>query len=120
MNLHHKKIVLLRRRQRIRKGIFGSEERPRLSLHFSGKHIYAQCVDDDKGCTLAYLSTQGINDEPKIHKTNVDGAAKFGKLFGELALKAGIKKVIFDRGIKRYHGKVKAFADSVREVGIVF
>lgn len=117
MNLDHKKCVQLRRRLRIRKNVLGSAERPRLSLHFSEKHIYAQCIDDTCGRTLVYLSTQSKNT---AHKSNVAGATEFGKAFGDAAIKAGVQAVVFDRGIKRYHGKVKAFADSVRSVGVQF
>jgi large subunit ribosomal protein L18 len=119
MNLDAKKIIKRRRRMRIRKTVLGTVARPRLSLHFSGKHIYAQCVDDDCGKTLVYLSTVTRKMEEKL-KPNANGAVIFGKIFGEAALKAGIVDVVFDRDTKRYHGKVKAFADSVRSVGVKF
>ena len=119
MNLGHKKSIQLRRRLRIRKGVSGTADRPRLSLHFSDKHIYAQCIDDTCGHTLAYLSTQSPLAKEGC-SLNVAGAEKFGKLFGDVALKAGINKVVFDRDIRRYHGKVKAFADSVREMVVEF
>jgi large subunit ribosomal protein L18 len=104
---------------RIRKNVLGTISRPRLSLHFSGKHIYAQCVDDDNGRTLVYRSTAIKNGESAM-KSDTNGAVIFGKIFGEAALKAGVADVVFDRGTKRYHGKVKAFADSVRSVGVRF
>jgi large subunit ribosomal protein L18 len=119
MSLDDKKVVMRRRRLRIRKGVLGTISRPRLSLHFSGKHIYAQCIDDDRGKTLVYLST-AAKDAVRGLKVNVDGAVIFGKIFGEAALKVGVRDVVFDRGTKRYHGKVKAFADSVRNVGVRF
>ncbi|MDR0417944.1 MAG: 50S ribosomal protein L18 [Puniceicoccales bacterium] len=119
MNFDDKKIVKQRRRQRIRKNVIGTIVRPRLSLHFSGKHIYAQCIDDDHGKTLVYRSTAAENEIQKA-KANTEGAVVFGRIFGEAALKAGIVDVVFDRGTKRYHGKVKAFADSVRSVGLRF
>jgi large subunit ribosomal protein L18 len=119
MNFDDKKVVKQRRRLRIRKNVLGTVSRPRLSLHFSGKHIYAQCIDDDRGRTLVYRST-AIKKEAPAMKANTDGAIAFGKIFGEAALKAGVADVVFDRGTKRYHGKVKAFADSVRSVGIRF
>jgi large subunit ribosomal protein L18 len=68
---------------------------------------------------LVYRSTVAKNDVSAI-KPNADGAVAFGKIFGEAALKAGVVDVVFDRGTKRYHGKVKAFADSVRSVGVRF
>jgi large subunit ribosomal protein L18 len=119
MNFDDKKIIKQRRRLRIRKKVLGTLARPRLSLHFSEKHIYAQCIDDDQGRTLVYRSTAAKNGVPAA-KANGDGAVALGKIFGEAALKAGIDEVVFDRGTKRYHGKVKAFADSVRSVGVRF
>ncbi|MDR2201134.1 MAG: 50S ribosomal protein L18 [Puniceicoccales bacterium] len=119
MNLDDRNKARQRRRLRIRKTVLGTTSRPRLSLHFSGKHIYAQCVDDDAGKTLVYLSTVS-KDPEKRFRVNVDGAISFGKLLGKAVLNAGIRNVVFDRDRKRYHGRVKAFADSVREVGINF
>jgi large subunit ribosomal protein L18 len=104
---------------RIRKGVLGTLSRPRLSLHFSGKHIYAQCIDDDTGRTLVYLST--VAKKPNgTYGTNISKTTSFGELFGKAALDAGIVAVVFDRDKKRYHGKVKAFADSVRNMGLKF
>ncbi|MDR2812917.1 MAG: 50S ribosomal protein L18 [Puniceicoccales bacterium] len=119
MNFDDKKIIKQRRRLRIRKNILGTLSRPRLSLHFSEKHIYAQCIDDNHGRTLVYRSTVAKNGVP-VAKPTADGAVTFGKIFGEAALEAGIGEVVFDRGTKRYHGKVKAFADSVRNTGVRF
>jgi large subunit ribosomal protein L18 len=119
MNFDDKKIVKCRRRLRIRKNVLGTISRPRLSLHFSGKHIYAQCIDDDHGRTLVYRSTAAKNGV-SVTKANAERAVDFGKIFGEAVLKAGVVSVVFDRGTKRYHGKVKAFADSVRSVGVMF
>ncbi|MDR0740235.1 MAG: 50S ribosomal protein L18 [Puniceicoccales bacterium] len=119
MSFEDKKIIKQRRRLRIRKNVLGTVSRPRLSLHFSGKHIYAQCIDDDHGRTLVYRSTV-VKNEVSAIKPNTDGAIAFGKIFGEAALKVGVVNVVFDRGTKRYHGKVKAFADSVRSVGVRF
>lgn len=119
MNLHQKKQVQLRRRLRIRKDLLGTSARPRLSLHFSGKHAYAQCIDDTCGQTLVYLSTRS-KEAQNAAKVTVERAIAFGKDFGDVVVKANIKQVVFDRGIKRYHGRVKAFADSVRSVGVEF
>ncbi|MDR1435491.1 MAG: 50S ribosomal protein L18 [Puniceicoccales bacterium] len=119
MNFDRKKISKHRRRMRIRKAVLGTVSRPRLSLHFSGKHMYAQCVDDSAGRTLVYLSTVSKAPAEKL-KMNVDGAASFGKLFSKIALDSGIGNVVFDRDTKRYHGRVKAFADSVRDAGLRF
>jgi large subunit ribosomal protein L18 len=119
VNLDYKKSLKYRRRMRIRKAVLGTSNRPRLSLHFSGKHIYAQCVDDDLGRTLVYLSTVAKDPAQRLG-ANVGGAASFGEAFGKAALDAGVKDVVFDRDTKRYHGKVKAFADAVRGVGVRF
>jgi large subunit ribosomal protein L18 len=104
---------------RIRKTVLGTRLRPRLSLHFRGKHIYSQCIDDDVGRTLVYFSTIEKDSAKKI-KINVEGAASFGEVFGKMALGTGIVDVVFDRGTKHYHGRVKEFADSVRNMGVKF
>jgi large subunit ribosomal protein L18 len=119
VNLNCKKDLKYRRRMRIRKAVLGTSVRPRLSLHFSGKHMYAQCVDDNLGRTLVYLSTVA-KDPVRRLRANVEGAASFGEAFGKVALDAGIVDIVFDRDTKRYHGKVKAFADAVRSVGVKF
>ena len=104
----------------IRKRVIGSSERPRLSLKISGKHMYAQCIDDAVGHTLVFLSTLDSQSKESGIKINVDGAAKFGQLFGAKAIGAGIKEVTFDRNGRRYHGCVKAFADAARQAGLLF
>ena len=95
--------------------------RPRLSVHRSGMHIYAQVIDDVNGHTLVAAST--IEKDVKgAHKTgaNVAAATAVGKLVAERAVKAGIKEVVFDRGAYLYHGRVKALADGAREAGLKF
>lgn len=95
--------------------------RPRLSVFRSSQHIYAQLIDDDKGCTLA--SASSIEKEMREALTigaNVEAAAKVGALLAQRAKEAGIKEVVFDRGGYHFHGRVKALADAAREGGLVF
>ncbi len=120
MKLEKKKELLQKRRWRIRKKVVGSAERPRLTVHFSNKHIYAQCIDDASGKTLVYLSTNGKDLIDQKLRPNIAGATKLGKVVGEKAKGAGIETVVFDRGGRLYHGCVKAFADAAREAGLKF
>ena len=120
MNLKKKRQLLQRRRWRIYKKVKGTAERPRLAVYFSHQHIYAQCIDDCKGATLLYLSTLAKDLKDKNLKPNVTGATEFGKIFGEMAKKTGIQKVVFDRGLRHYHGVVKAFANAARGTDLAF
>ncbi|MBN9533886.1 MAG: 50S ribosomal protein L18 [Alphaproteobacteria bacterium] len=93
--------------------------RPRLSVYRSGKHIYAQVIDDRAGETLAAASTH--EKDAGLAKTyNVDAAGAVGKKIAERALAKGVKQVVFDRGGYIYHGRVKALADAAREGGLEF
>jgi large subunit ribosomal protein L18 len=106
---------------RIRKRVSGTAERPRLAVHFSGKHVYAQVIDDDAGRTLAAAATteeQVVGDAKA--GANCASAEKVGKTIAERLLSKKIDKVIFDRGGFLYHGKVKALADAAREGGLKF
>ena len=95
------------------------EIRPRLSIHRTGKQIYAQVIDDVKGVTL--VAACSLDKDLKLKKgSNRDAAEKVGKLVAERASKAGIKKVQFDRGRFVYHGRVKALAEGAREGGLEF
>lgn len=95
--------------------------RPRLSVHRSTQHIYAQVIDDVNGVTLAAASTIDNDLKSKLKATtNKDAAAAVGKLLGERAKKAGVEKVTFDRGSFAYHGRIKALADAAREAGLSF
>ena len=120
MNTIRKAELLQKRRWRIRKKVAGTAERPRLSVRFNGKHIYAQCVDDDEGRTLAFLSTLDKDMRASKVAANLKGAETIGKAFGEKAMAAGITKVVFDRGGRGYHGCVRKFADAVRAAGVQF
>ena len=91
--------------------------RPRLSVHRSGKHIYAQVIDDEAGKTLAAASTLSAHDGAT---SNVDAAALVGKRLAEAAKKAGVTQVVFDRGGFLFHGRVKALAEAAREAGLEF
>ena len=91
---------------------------PRLSVFRSGKHIYAQLIDDRQAATIASAST--AEKEGKAKGYNVDAAGMVGKKIAERALAKGIKQVVFDRGGYIYHGRVKALADAAREGGLEF
>ncbi|SDE32039.1 MULTISPECIES: 50S ribosomal protein L18 [Kordiimonas] len=93
--------------------------RPRLSIHRTNQHIYAQIIDDVKGATLAAASTVEKDLRADSSK-NIEGASKVGKLIAERAKAAGVKSVVFDRGGFIYHGRVKALADAAREGGLEF
>jgi large subunit ribosomal protein L18 len=109
------------RHTRIRKKVSGTTERPRLSVHFSGQHIYAQVIDDTLGQTLASANTteKEFRDD-KGSRANIATAIKVGKTVAERASAKAVAKVVFDRGGDRYHGKVKALADAAREAGLQF
>jgi large subunit ribosomal protein L18 len=100
---------------RIRAKLAGTGERPRLNVYRSLNHIYAQVIDDQAGVTLVSAST--IKSKTG---GNVAAAKEIGKAVAELAVKKGIKKVVFDRGGYLYHGRIKALADAAREAGLEF
>ncbi len=111
-----------RRKRRVRRALTArSAGRPRLSVHRSSKHIYAQVIDDARGTTVAAASSLEKDVKGSL-KTGADkaAAAAVGKLIAERALKAGIKEVVFDRGGYLYHGRVKALGDAAREGGLNF
>src|SRR5437764_15171452 len=95
--------------------------RPRLSVFRSGKHIYAQVIDDLKGLTLAAASSLDEGLKAKLKSgANKDAATEVGKLIAERAIAAGVKAVVFDRGGYQYHGRVEALAAAAREGGLSF
>ena len=106
----------LKIKQRIRTKVFGTAERPRLTVFRSNSQIYAQIIDDTKGTTLASASSLAIKD--KVTKT--EKAAVVGKAIAEAAKKAGVETVVFDRNGYLYHGRVKQLADAAREAGLKF
>jgi large subunit ribosomal protein L18 len=105
---------------RIRKKIFGTSEKPRMSVFRSNTQIYVQLIDDNKGATLAAASSleKTIVGLGKMKKT--DQAKQVGKLIAEKAQQAGISTVVFDRGGNLYHGRVKMLAEAAREGGLKF
>ncbi|MBI2337065.1 MAG: 50S ribosomal protein L18 [Deltaproteobacteria bacterium] len=113
-----KKDMWKRRKLRIRKKVQGTDTRPRLTIFRSGKHIYAQLVDDTQGRTIVAAST--VEKELKAAHCNKDFATQVGKLVAERAKQAKIAQVVFDRNGYRYHGCVKALADGVRDGGLKF
>lgn len=114
-NTKEKRQRRLRRKRGIRKNLFGTPERPRLSVFRSQKHIYAQVIDDVAGRTLAAVNSADVDKS-----ATVDGAAEVGKALAEKAKAAGIEEVAFDRSGYRYHGRIKALADAAREGGLKF
>jgi large subunit ribosomal protein L18 len=95
--------------------------RARLSVHRSGKHIYAQVIDDVKGATLASASTLEKDLRGSLKTgANVDAAKAVGKLLAARAVEKGVQDVVFDRGGYLYHGRIKALADAAREGGLKF
>ncbi|WP_336986154.1 50S ribosomal protein L18 [Altererythrobacter aquiaggeris] len=106
-----------RRRRRVRSALRArGGDRPRLSVHRTGRHIYAQIINDGEGRTIAAASTLGV----KNSGANVDAAVKVGKDIAAAAKKAGVTTVVFDRGGFLFHGRVKALADAAREGGLEF
>ncbi|MBR1929523.1 MAG: 50S ribosomal protein L18 [Paludibacteraceae bacterium] len=106
----------LRIKAHIRTTVFGTAERPRLSVFRSNSQIYAQVINDEKGITLASASSLKIKD--KITKS--EKAALVGKEIAQAAKKAGVEAVVFDRNGYLYHGRVKQLADAAREAGLKF
>lgn len=120
MNPIYKAQLLQKRKWRIRKTVTGTAVRPRLSVKFSGKHIYAQAVDDAAGKTLVFISTLDAEVRKSNVKGNVSGAKLLGTAFAAKAKAAGLDAVVFDRNGRPYHGRVKTFADAAREGGLKF
>ena len=114
--------LFTRRQERVRFGLRRKANgRPRLSVHRSGLHIYAQIIDDAAGNTLAAASTLDKALKGSLKSTaNIEAAKAVGKLIAERAGAKGIKEVAFDRGGYKYHGRVKALADAAREGGLSF
>lgn len=111
-----------RRKKRIRSKIEGTRERPRLCVFRSNKHIYCQLIDDTRGETIISASDLELKS-PKIQKKftrKVGIAFEVGKLIAKKALEKEIKKVAFDKGCYKYHGRVKALAEGAREGGLKF
>ncbi|NPA52407.1 MAG: 50S ribosomal protein L18 [Aquificae bacterium] len=111
------------RHKRVRKKIFGTSQKPRMAFYRSLNNLYVQIIDDEKGITIVSASTIDKDYVEKYRKRggkSIEDAQKLGEFIAEKALSKGINKVVFDRGGFKYHGKVKAFADAVREKGLQF
>lgn len=117
-----KQIRFERRKRSVRSSVFGSAERPRLSVFRSDKHIYAQVIDDYAGKTLVAAASTSAEVRGADLKTggNIAAAQKVGLEIANRAKAAGISAVCFDRGGRRYHGRVKALADAARKGGLKF
>lgn len=107
----------LRNKARIRKKIFGTADIPRLTVFRSGRHIYAQAIDDVKGLTLGAFSSLSVK---KAKGNGSDKAKQVGYKMGKQVLDKKVTKVVFDRGGFIYHGRVKALAEGLREAGLKF
>jgi large subunit ribosomal protein L18 len=110
----------LTRHRRVRKKITGTEERPRLAVFRSAKHIYCQLIDDTKEKVLCAASTLSKEYPKEGYSGNVASAGRVGSLIGKRALEQGVTTVVFDNGGFRYHGRIKALANAAREAGLIF
>ncbi|HKX45566.1 MAG TPA: 50S ribosomal protein L18 [Planctomycetota bacterium] len=116
-----KQIRRVRRKLSVRAHLRRCSSRPRLSVFRSSKHIYAQVIDDNTGRTLAAATSSGKAFAAEhAGKTKSERAKSVGAEVARLALAAGVTEVVFDRGAARYHGRLKALADSAREAGLKF
>jgi large subunit ribosomal protein L18 len=112
---------LSRRQKHVRKNVFGTTERPRLSVYRSSKHIYAQLIDDMSGRTLASAASTVADVRGGLKNGgNIAGAKAVGRVIAERGKAAGVTLVAFDRGGRQYHGRIKALADAAREAGLKF
>ncbi|MCL4405155.1 MAG: 50S ribosomal protein L18 [Patescibacteria group bacterium] len=116
MKQKQKNVIRKRRAIRTRTKIVGTGEIPRLSVFRSNRHIYLQLIDDTKGVTVLSASTKVLKPTKGLKKT--DQAQAVSELLAEKAKQAGIRSVAFDRGMYRYHGRIKAVADVMRKEGI--
>jgi len=111
----------LKRKKRVRKVVFGTAQAPRLTTFRSLKNIYAQIIDDETGNTIVSANTMSekLSDSGKSG-SNIDAAKVIGEAIAKKAIEVGIREVKFDRNGYRYHGRVKALAESAREAGLAF
>ena len=117
-----RKLQTQKRHRRLRRFLAGNETRPRLSVFRSNNHIYAQVIDDNAQQTICSASTidKELKEESDKLSSNCNSSTIVGKLLAKRAIKKGIKQVIFDRGGKLYHGRVKALAEAARKAGLKF
>jgi large subunit ribosomal protein L18 len=112
---------LNRRKQRVRQRVFGTPERPRLNVYRSKSHIYAQIINDLTGRTLAAASTLDADLRKSVKSSGtIDAAKAVGQLLAERAKAANVQAVVFDRGGRMYHGRIKALAEASRTSGLKF
>ena len=114
----NRKSIRKRIHKRVRRKISGTSQRPRLAVHYSNQHIYAQVIDDEAGTTICSAST--LSKEVTTKASNQAAATQVGELIAKKAKESKIDTLVFDRGGHSYHGKVKALAEAVREGGIKF
>ena len=124
MQVNRRKKKEIRRaaaRQRVRRKVSGTPERPRLAVFRSSRHLQLQIIDDSKGHTVAAVSTleKAFLERGCKSGATVQAATDAAKLLAERAGEAGVKQVVFDRGGYNYHGRVRAVAEAVREAGLV-
>jgi len=112
----NRKFVRQKVHRRIRKKISGTAERPRLAVHFSNQHVYAQLIDDERGATITSASTK--DKEVNRAGANQESAQAVGELIAKRARDAKVEQAVFDRGGFIFHGKVKALADAARGAGL--
>jgi large subunit ribosomal protein L18 len=113
-----RKLTRVRRHLRVRKKVFGTPERPRLSVYRSAKNIYAQIIDDINAITVVAASS--VEKDFSAKGGNKEGAKLVGELVAKKAIEKGIKEVVFDRGGYIYHGRVQQLAEAAREAGLKF
>jgi large subunit ribosomal protein L18 len=122
--VRHERVVVRQRKRRsirVRNRLKRDALRPRLCVFRSGKHCYAQIIDDQAGRTLAAVSSLDKEFKEQLrHGGNKAAAALIGKAIAQKAIEAGVKEVVFDRREYKYHGRVAALADAAREAGLVF
>lgn len=120
-NLKLKQQRRRRRKLRVRKRVFGTDERPRLTVFRSHRHISAQIINDLTGTTLVQASTLNRDLRQQVPRGgNRDAAAIVGRALAERALARGIRKVVFDRNGYKYHGRIAALAEAARKAGLEF
>ena len=121
INANRKLQARARRRKRVRKKVWGTPERPRLSVFRSLRHTYAQVIVDTTGQTLVSASTLSREIREVLRRTsNIEAAQKVGELVARKSIERGIKIVVFDRDGYLYHGRVRALAEAARENGLIF
>lgn len=117
----NKRLRRIRKKRSIRNKVYGTEQKPRLTVFRSCKNLYAQIIDDDKSITLC--SASSLDKElniTSVNRNNKDNAQNIGKLLAKKAKEKNISKVVFDRNGYKYHGKIKSLADACREEGLIF